>query len=435
MIINNGDGSGMSRERIDLKGKKILLLGGHVLMIHIIQKAHEMGIYTIVTDYIPDAPAKKYADEAYDISTLDVNALVQLAKEKHVDGVFTGYVDINLAPCCMVCERLGLPFYATLEQLEQTMNKVNFKNNCRKFGIPVVEDVAEELLDGVYDRFMYPVIVKPADSYSSKGISVCNRKEEMKEALQKAMGQSGCKQILVERYIEADDVYLYFTVQDGYVSLSAMADRLLNDEQYGCAPQPVGYFFPSKYLDVYYEKVHLKVQNMMAALGIKNGSFFMQGFAMDDNIVFFEMGLRLSGGAGYLQIAHQNKIDQREMHLRYAITGKFDGWKLREYDDARFKAPACVVVILLKNGKLTNIIGLDMIMDNENVFDIIQFKKIGDVLKEKGTLNQVFARIFCSAQTEEELKKTISTIKSILRILDENGSNMILNLFDEDGVY
>lgn len=425
----------MSRELTDLNGKKILLLGGHALMIHLIQKAHEMGMYTIVTDYVPNAPAKEYADEAYDISTLDVNALVQLAKEKGVDGVFTGYVDINLAPCCMVCERLGLPFYATLEQLEQTMNKVNFKKNCRKFEIPVVEDVSEELLDGEYDHITYPVIVKPADSYSSKGISVCKRKEEMKEALQRAMEQSGCKQVLVEKYIEADDVYLYFTVQDGYVSLSAMADRLLNDEQDGYAPQPVGYFFPSKYLDVYYKEDHLKVQKMMTALGIKDGSFFMQGFAMDGDIVFFEMGLRLSGGAGYLQIAHQNEIDQREMHLRYAITGKFDGWRLQKYDNARFEAPACVIVILLKNGILTNIIGLDKIMEDENVFDIVQFKKIGDVLNEKGTLNQVFARIYCSAQTEGALKETISVIKRNLKIYDENSNNMILNLFDESGVY
>lgn len=425
----------MRKELKDLSGKKILLLGGHALMIHLIQKAHELGMYTIVTDYILDAPAKKYADESYDISTLDVDALVQLAKDRQVDGVFTGYVDVNLVPCCMVCERLGLPFYASLEQLEQTMNKVNFKENCRRFEIPVVEDIPEKLLDGAYDSISYPVIVKPADSYSSKGISVCNRKEEMEPALKKAMRQSVCKQVLVEKFIEADDVYLYFTVQNGYVSLSAMADRLLNDEQYGCAPQPVGYFFPSKYLDVYLKKVHSKVQKMMRALKIENGSFFMQGFAMDETIVFFEMGLRLSGGAGYLQIAHQNQIDQREMHLRYAITGKFDGWRLDEYDDARFTMPACVLVILLKNGVLAQVIGLDEVLANENIFDIVQFKIPGDILSEKGTLNQVFARIYCSAETESELKSTILHVKKNLKILDENGHNMILNLFDENGVY
>lgn len=418
-----------------LKGKKLLLLGGHALMVHVIEKARELGVYTIVTDYVKDAPAKKVADEAYDISTLDIDALIQLAREKEVDGVFTGYVDINLAPCRQVCDALGFPFYASLEQLDATMNKVHYKENCRKHGITVVNDIPKEDLKDDYANVKYPVIVKPADSYSSKGISVCHKKEEMAEAIEKAYSFSTCKEIVVEEYIEAEDVYLYFTIQDGHLSLSAMADRLLNDEQYGCAPQPVGYFFPSKYIDLYYEKVHDKLQNMMDDLQIKNGSFFMQGFIVENDIVFFEMGLRLSGGAGYLQIAKQNEIDQIEMHIRYALTGRFEGWDLKTCDNPRFETPACVLVVLLKDGVVNKITGLEDVLAREEVFNILQFKYEGDVLDAKGTLNQVFARIYCNAPTEEELKDTISYIKSTLKIIDDKNQNMILNLFDENTAF
>lgn len=424
-----------TRDYSEFQGKKILFLGAHALMAHLINKAKEMGIYTIVTDYIKDAPAKKLADEAYDISTLDIDALVALAKEKQVDGVFTGYVDVNLAPCRKVCEALGLPFYATLEQLDATMNKVNFKENCRKHNIKVVDDVPGEYLDGKYDRIQYPVIVKPADSYSSKGISVCFKKEEMQPALDKAMEVSTCKQIVAEQYLEAEDVYLYFTIQNGYLSLSAMADRLLNDEQYGCAPQPVGYFFPSKYIDVYEEKVHNNLQNMMNDLGLKNGSFFMQGFIVNNDIVFFEMGLRLSGGAGYLQISNQNEINQLEMHLRYALTGKFDGWDLKTYDNPKFKKPACVLVVLLNDGKIASIEGLEEIRNHKNVFSILQFKHEGDVLDAHGTLNQVFARIYMVGEDENDLKQSISFIKKNLSITDYDHKNMIMNLFNEEEVY
>ena len=425
----------MKRNYDEFAGKKILFLGAHALTAHLIEKAREMGVYTIVTDYVKDAPAKKLADEAYDISTLDIDALIELAKEKEVDGVFTGYVDVNLAPCCQICNALSLPFYATLEQLDQTMNKVNYKANCRKYGIKVVDDVPEEYMDGVYDKVQYPVIVKPADSYSSKGISVCFKKEEMAKALEEALDKSTCKQYVAEQYIEAEDVYLYFTIQDGYLSLSAMADRLLNDEQYGCAPQPVGYFFPSKYIDLYYDKVHDKLQNMMDGLGIKNGSFFMQGFIVENDIIFFEMGFRLSGGAGYLQIAHQNEVNQVEMHLRYALTGKFDGWSLKECDNARFEKPACVLVVLLNNGKIKKIDGVEEILNHEAVFDMVRFKYEGDVLDARGTLNQVFARIYMSADDTGKLKDAISYVKNTLKITDENDVNMIMNFFDESSVY
>lgn len=424
-----------TRDYSQFQGKRILFLGAHAFTVHLINKAKEMGMYTIVTDYVKNAPAKKYADEAYDVSTLDIDALVALAKDRQVDAVFTGYVDINLAPCRKVCEALGLPFYATLEQLDQTMNKVNFKKNCRKHNIPVVDDVPEEYLDGVYDKISYPVIVKPADSYSSKGISVCFKKEEMQTALDKAMEFSTCKQIVAEQFLVAEDVYLYLTVQNGHLSLSAMADRLLNDEQYGCAPQPVGYFFPSKYIDIYFNKVHQNLQNMVDDLGLKDGSFFMQGFVVEDNIIFFEMGLRLSGGAGYLQISHHNEIHQVEMHLRYALTGKFDGWDLKTYDNPRFATPACVLVVLLKDGKIGRIQGLEAVKNHPHVFDMVQFKTEGDVLDAKGTLNQVFARIYLDGEDEASLKNTITFVKKTLSITDENGQNMILNLFDEDAVY
>lgn len=412
----------------DLRGKKLLLLGGHALMTHVVNKAHELGVYVIVTDYNEAAPAKKIADEAYEISTLDEERLISLCNEKKVDGVFTGYSDVNLAPCSRICRKLGIPFYATEEQLESTMNKVNFKNLCRKHGILVPDDVNISALD----KIKYPIIVKPADSYSSKGISVCNRKEEVDEAIKKALDISDCKKYVAEEYIYGDDIYLYFTVQNGIVSLSAMADRLLNNEQYGCAPQPVGYFFPSKYINLYNEKIKYKVQSMITDIGLENGSFFLQGFVKDENVILFEMGLRLSGGAGYLQIRHQNEIDQVEMHIRYALTGIFGPWDITKYDNPRFSKPACVLVILLKDGVIKNIEGLEDVKKNEMIFDIVQFKNIGDRLNAKGTLNQVFARIYLCGGNKTELKETVKFVKTTLKIFDEQDNNMILHLFDEN---
>jgi hypothetical protein len=69
------------------------------------------------------------------------------------------------------------------------------------------------------------------------------------------------------------------------------------------------------------------------------------------------------------------------------------------------------------------------------VGNIVQFKHEGDELAAKGTLNQVFARIYCCAKDEKELKDTISYIKNNLRIIDADGKNMIMNLFNEKEVY
>ncbi len=418
----------------DLSGKKLLLLGGHPLMIHVVEKARQLGVTTIVTDFIPGAPAKAVADQSYDISTLDVEALVALAKKEKVDGVFTGYVDINLIPCCRVCRKLNMPFYATEDQLDQTLNKVRFKEMCRNYGLKVAEDIPPEVISGNPDRIDFPVIVKPADSYSSKGISVCHDAESLKPAMEKALSFSGCGEVVVEEFIEGDDVYLYLTIQNGKVSLSAMADRLMNNELFGKAPQPVGYFFPSRYIDMYYDQIHGPLQEMMTGMGMQNGTFFLQGFVRNNQIILFEMGPRLSGGAGYLPIQHHNGIDLLAMHIRFALTGSFSGWDIEKADNPRFKRPYFVLVVLLKNGTISNIKGLEKIRNHERVYHILQFRYPGETMAEEGTLNQVFARIYLYANDRQELRTVISDIMNGLHIEDVKGDTMILNWFDPEEI-
>ena len=52
-------------ERYNLKGKKLLILAGAGVHNKVVRAAKEMGIYTIVTDYLPDSPAKELADESW----------------------------------------------------------------------------------------------------------------------------------------------------------------------------------------------------------------------------------------------------------------------------------------------------------------------------------------------------------------------------------
>ena len=87
-----------------LSGKKLLILGGTTLLIHVVNTAKKMGVYTIVTDNNPSSPAKVYADKSYNVSTGDMQALVDLAKKENIDGVFTGYEDFNTTVACQLCK-------------------------------------------------------------------------------------------------------------------------------------------------------------------------------------------------------------------------------------------------------------------------------------------------------------------------------------------
>ena len=62
----------------DLSGKKLLILGAGAVETTLVYRAKELGIHTIVTDYNLDhrlSPAKDIADESWDISWSDIDAL------------------------------------------------------------------------------------------------------------------------------------------------------------------------------------------------------------------------------------------------------------------------------------------------------------------------------------------------------------------------
>ena len=77
----------------DLKGKKLLILAGAGVHSKVVRAAKEMGIYTIVTDYLVDSPAKLIADESWMYSITDVDEIVERCKQNHVDGVINFCID------------------------------------------------------------------------------------------------------------------------------------------------------------------------------------------------------------------------------------------------------------------------------------------------------------------------------------------------------
>ena len=75
--------------------KKIIILGGNPETGVLVEVANNMGLHTIVIDPNPNAPAKKFAKETYDIDGFDIDGIVKVAQDNEVDGVLVGVADIS----------------------------------------------------------------------------------------------------------------------------------------------------------------------------------------------------------------------------------------------------------------------------------------------------------------------------------------------------
>ena len=414
-----------------LKGKKLLILGGPALACDIVEKAREMGVYTIVTDwYEPDkSPAKLIADEYAMISTADVDAMADFINKREIDGVITGFTDSTLKYYQMICEKAGLPCYATKEQIEITTDKVKFKNLCKEFEIPVVE---EYKIDDI-DKMVFPVLVKPADNSGARGISICYDKKQLHNAYNIALNFSESKKVIIERYIEATEATIFYTINNGKIELIGVADRYTKNNQQGVIPLPVAYIFPSKHSKKYKETLDKKAEKMFKSLEMKNGMIFIQTFVENDKFIFYEMGYRLTGSLEYKVYERINGVNSLEQMINFALTGKMEQ-SVKRYDKSLI---GCNITLLARPGVIGKIEGVEELKSANGIIDVFASYKAGDVIAEKakGTLMQVVVRIFATAKTMDALKRLIELTHNTIKVTSANGENMLLDKLNVEEIY
>ena len=141
---------GRKEEKMDLKGKRLLILGGSRISCEIIRHARAMGIVTGVTDWyaLEKSPAKQMADEAYFENTSDIDAMAELIRSKKFDGVITGFTDSVLPYYAQMCQKAGLPAYGTKEQFDIFIDKEKYKALMREFDVPTIPEYSVDA-----DRF------------------------------------------------------------------------------------------------------------------------------------------------------------------------------------------------------------------------------------------------------------------------------------------
>lgn len=418
-----------------LKSKKLLILGGSAYMTDVINKAKELGIYTIVTDWHnPDrSPAKKIADEYWMVSLSEIDELAKLVKEHNIDGIFTNYTDLFLPYYVALCEKTGLPCLANMDQISAITYKDLSKQMCIDHGISVSKryPVAKpDELDNLKD-IQFPVLTKPVDNSGQNGIYVCTNWDDLKTRFEESFNYSVSKKVMVEEYVQGDYAVMFYTVQNGHVTLASMADKPVYGNFENNLPKlPMGYFMPSQYVDLC-EKIMLpKVQSFVTDLGLKNGVIGIEGVVKDNDIFVFEMQFRLGGMHHHDFVRKENGMDIMAMLLRFAITGKFEGWDASVCDNAHFKNHYCSLNIFIEPfKKIAKIENIEKIKEMSPVYGFKQMLYEGDIVQNPGTTSQIFCKVSLEDTDYDALIRDLQYIQEMLGVYDEEGNNLILKLW------
>ena len=409
---------------------KILLLGGKPIgSVELVEKAHEKGLYVIVTDYLSkeESPAKSVADETWEISTAEIDLLAEKCREEKVNGVISGVHEFNIEKGILLSKELGLRSFSTIEQWKKCDNKQEFKKECKKCGLRVSEEYSLETIR----QEDFPVICKPADSSGSKGFSICRSKDELDKGYQHALDFSPGKKVLIEKYQPYESVIIHYTVIEGEAFFSGMSDK--NSLQIEDGGKVMAFqTFHSRHIREFYNALDGKIKKLISNLEIVNGFIWIEAFDNNGEFIMNEMGFRLGGSLTNYPVAYYTGFDQLSFMLDIALGNpNTQPVPLLDVEDRRKYA---ILPLHVKPGTIKSVNGIEAIKSNRNVYSFVQVHYPGDVIHNWKSAQQVFCYLHLLYESNKDLKSTIEEVTNTLSVIDENGRNILFRMFPTSAI-
>lgn len=260
-----------------MKQKKLMLLGGLRYLIPVIEVAHKLGMHVITCDYLPDNIAHKYSDEYHNVSIIDKEAVLKLARELEIDGIMSFAVDPGVVTAAYVAEQMGLPNVGPYESVCILQDKARFRDFLRNHGFNCPWSFGFSSIDealAAVGKFTYPAIVKPTDAAGSKGVSRIDSDSELPAALQLAFKSSLSGNIIVEEFIEkagcssGSEAF----VENGKLTFVSFASQRF-DEKAANPYTPAGTSWPSTFTKEQEQELSQELQRLISLLGMRTAIY------------------------------------------------------------------------------------------------------------------------------------------------------------------
>ena len=287
---------------------KALIIPGGVPQIELIRQLKQRGITTILADGSSKAVAKPYADLFYQVNVFDIDAVEEIARKEQVDFVLTVCADQVLLVAAEVSERLGLPCYIDFETAKNVSDKIRMKKIFRKSGIPTTDYVETDHLDfEAISRLRYPLIVKPVDAYSSKGVRKADNPDELRVFYQEAQAISRSGGVIVEEFFQGEELSVDAFVVAGKAKILAItnSDKVKNNDRF--------VIFRGRYPAKVSEKVRQKIediaQKIAEGFGLVNSPLLIQLLNDGEDVSVLEFCARTGGNMKWLLIKYSCGVD------------------------------------------------------------------------------------------------------------------------------
>lgn len=287
---------------------KSLVIAGGVPQIELIKQLKARGIETLLADGSPNAVARPYCDKFYHVDVFNIEAIKDIAVTEKVDFLITVCADQVLLVVAKVSELLGLPCYIGYETCKDVSDKIRMKRIFKANSIPTTDYVETAALDmEEIGKLKFPLVVKPVDAYSSKGVRKAENLEELKQYYEEAHTISRSGGVIVEEFFAGDEISVDAFVVNGkaHVLNVTNSEKVKNKDRFVIFRGR----YPVRASEAVLKQIDEIAQKIADGFGLVNAPLLIQLLHRGDEVSVLEFCARTGGNMKYLLIKYSTGVD------------------------------------------------------------------------------------------------------------------------------
>ena len=287
---------------------KALVIAGGVPQVELIKQLKSRGITTVLADGSPNAVARPYSDIFYNVNIFDISAVKEIAEKEKVDFLLTVCADQVLLVVAEVSEMLGLPCYIDYKTAQDVSDKIRMKRIFKAVGVPTSDYVEMDHLDlNAISHLQYPLVVKPVDAYSSKGVRKVDNLDELKQYYAEAQRISRSGGVIVEEFFQGEEISVDAFVVNGKAKILTVS----NSEKVKDKNRFVIFRgrYPVNASKVVLDKIQDIAQKIADGFGLVNSPLLIQLLNNGEDVSVLEFCARTGGNMKWLLIKYSCGVD------------------------------------------------------------------------------------------------------------------------------
>lgn len=395
--------------------KKLMILSGLRYALPVIKAAHELGLYVITADYLPDNIAHRYSDEFCNVSIVDKEAMLKAAQERKIDGIISFACDPGVVTAAYVAEKMGLPSVGSYDAVSLLQNKGRFRQflTDNGFNVPMAKGYTEagEAMKDV-DLFHWPVIVKPTDSAGSKGVNRVDDPRKLREAIDYALSFSRSREFIIEDFITQHG---FSSDTDSFSVNGELKFVSFNSQRFDPKAEnpytPAAYSWPSSMTEAHQKELASEIQRLIRLLGLGTSIYNIETREGTDGKAYI-MECSPRGGGNRLAecLEYATGVKLVENSVRAAMGLPIIGIEQKPYN-------GCWAEVILHSDKAGV---FDSLWISEEIQDAVYER---DLWIEPGTTvggfsaaNEAVGALVLRFENEEMLQKVMADIPSYVKV-------------------